>query len=97
MTPQALLLIASAALVLHAPARAGHEVAPVDQPEKAMKKIVVPLSICEGRRGFLPDSPAGLLSVGGQFSQKMSGFYVDSMTGLYSLHDGNKFVLLDSR
>jgi hypothetical protein len=97
MNHQSLILTACAALALHLPARAGHEVTPVGKEEKDVKKIVVPLSICDGRRGFLPESPTGLLSVGGQFSQKMSGFYVDTMTGLYSSRDGNNFVFLDSR
>ncbi len=100
MKQHALILTACAALALHVPARAGHEVTPVGQEsntEKDLKKTVVPLSLCDGRRGFLPDSPPGMLTIGGQFSHAMSGFYVDSMTGLYTTQDGNNVVFLDSR
>jgi hypothetical protein len=97
MNHQALILTACAVLALHVPARAGHEVKGAGKEQKDLKKVVVPLSICDGRRGFLPESPAGSLTVGGQFSHKMSGFYIDAMTGLYSTHDGNNVVFLDSR
>src|SRR4051794_37870674 len=96
MKQHALILTACAALALHVPARAGHEVTPVGE-SKEEKKIVVPLSLCDGRRGFLPDSPVGMLTVGGQFSHAMSGVYIDTMTGLYSTRDGNNVVFLDSR
>jgi hypothetical protein len=97
MNHQALILTACAVCALHVPVRAGHEVKAVGKEQKELKKVVVPFSICDGRRGFLPDAPAGVLTVGGQFSHHMSGFYIDAMTGLYSTHDGNNVVFLDSR
>ena len=91
-----LLLTACSVVSLAAPCFAGHEVTPVDGKDE--KKEVVPLSICDkGRRGFLPEAPLSVLTVGGQFSNKLSGFYVDSLTGLYSSQDGHSFLFLDSR
>jgi hypothetical protein len=97
MNQPALILAACAVLALHVPVRAGHEVKAAGKETKDLKKVEIPLSICDGRRGFLPESPVGLLSVGGQFSHHMSGFYVDTMTGLYSTQDGNNVLFLDSR
>src|SRR4051812_11892936 len=86
-------------VVLLAPsfaAFAGHEIVSTDG--KDAKKEVVPLSICDkGRRGFLPEAPLSVLTVGGQFSNRLSGFYVDSLTGLYSSQDAHSFLFLDSR
>lgn len=98
MKQHALFLTACAAFALHLPARAGHEVASVRdaKEQKDLKKVILPPSMCEGRRGFLPQN-MGRLSVGGQFSNKMSGFYVDSLTGLYATHDGNNVLFLNSR
>ncbi|HEV7403558.1 MAG TPA: inverse autotransporter beta domain-containing protein [Chthoniobacteraceae bacterium] len=98
MKQHPLILAVCAALALPVAARAGHEVASVGDAKerKDLKKVILPPSMCEGRRGFFPEN-VGRLSVGGQFSEKMSGFYVDSLAGLYSTHDGNNVVFLNSR
>lgn len=98
MKQPTLLLTVCAALALHAPARAGHEETSVGDAKarKDFKKVILPPSMCEGRRGFLPEQ-TGRLTVGGQFSNKMSGFYIDTLTGLYNTRDGNNLVFLNSR
>lgn len=96
MKQNALFLSACAAVSLTLPVFAGHEIVASDS--KDSKKTVVETSICDrGTRGFLPEAPSGLLTVGGQFSNKLSGFYVDSITGLYSSQDAHSFLFLDSR
>lgn len=95
----ALILAACAVFTLDLSALAGREVTSVEdaKDQKHVKLESIPLSLCDGRRGFLPESPTDMITVGGQFSRHMSGFYVDTMTGLYSSQDGSNFVFLDSR
>ena len=48
-------------------------------------------------RTFLPDSPAGSFTLGTQFSDHLSGLYLDSITGLWSPVKRDSFLFLDSR
>lgn len=48
-------------------------------------------------RTFLPDSPAGSFTLGTQFSEHLSGVYLDSITGLWAPVKGDAFLFLDGR
>jgi hypothetical protein len=48
-------------------------------------------------RTFLPDSPAGSFTLGTQFSEHLSGVYLDSITGLWAPEKGDAFLFLDGR
>ena len=74
--------------------RAGLELSPTkttaelkEAKDAKEPKILLP-GPCEGRRGFLPESPVGNVTVGGQFSDRMSGAYIDTITGLWSSGTG---------
>ncbi len=48
-------------------------------------------------RTFLPARPAGGLTLGTQFSEHLSGVYLDSITGLWAPVKGDAFLFLNGR
>lgn len=75
--------IASLSLTL---AQAGHETA-------ESKEYKSPVEL----REWFPDDPKSFVTVGGLFSEHLSGVYVDSMTGLWSPQTRDAFLFMDSR
>ncbi|RYD61304.1 MAG: hypothetical protein EOP84_35885, partial [Verrucomicrobiaceae bacterium] len=65
---------------------AGHQV------EKSPKTVLEP----EPTRTLFPDDPAGLITAGVQFSEHLTGVYVDSITGLWTTPERDAFLFLDS-
>jgi hypothetical protein len=96
MKNYSLLLSVCLTLSIASAASAGHQISSGKEAKAAQAETQ--LSICErGERGFLPQFPYSTLTVGGQFSDHMSGFYVDSITGLYSSQDAKNYLFLNSR
>lgn len=92
------LLLTAALLSAALPARAGIELSPSDpKSAKECKTCDITPGPCDGRTGFLPESPYTTLTIAGQFSDKMSGAYVDTLTGLWSSSDRLSFAFLESR
>ncbi len=48
-------------------------------------------------RTFLPDRPSGGFTLGTQFSEHLSGVYLDSITGLWAPVKGDAFLFLNGR
>ncbi len=59
--------------------------------------IAGPLEIAPHKRTWLPDDPSGDITLGVQFSEKLSGVYFDSMTGIWASQNGGSFLFLDGR
>ena len=49
------------------------------------------------RRTWFPDDPAGSFTLGGLFSEHLTGVYLDSITGLWAPEDRDAFLFLNSR
>ena len=82
-----LILTAAIAATLTPAVQAGHPVAPAGKDTKATAPL----------REWFPDEPAGMITAGTLFSNHLTGVYVDSITGIWSPQERDKFVFLDSR
>lgn len=51
----------------------------------------------ESVRTWFPDDPAGLITLGTQFSEHLSGAFLDAMTGLWAPRSRDAFLFLNSR
>lgn len=72
---------------------------PIQKPNKAAP-IVDAKAVVEKEapfRSFLPDWPAGSITLGAEFSEHNTGGYLDSITGLWTSQDRNSFLFLNSR
>jgi hypothetical protein len=78
--------IIAGALALTAPAHAGQVVS-------SAKTTVAPAPV----RNWFPDDPAGNFTLGGMFSDSLSGVYLDSITGLWASTPRDSFLFLSSR
>ncbi len=81
-------ILAAAAVALLVPAaHAGQPIASEGKEAKA----TVPL------REWFPDTPRGMVTIGTQFSEHLTGIYADSITGLWSPQERDAFLFLNSR
>lgn len=53
--------------------------------------------VAPNKRQWLPDDPSGDVTLGLQFSEKLSGVYFDAITGIWASQDRGSFLFLDGR
>lgn len=59
--------------------------------------IAGPPDVVPGKRQWLPDDPSGDITLGAQFSEKLSGVYFDAVTGIWASQNRGSFLFLDGR
>ncbi len=82
-----LILTTAIAAILTPAVQAGHPIAPAGKDTKATAPV----------REWFPDEPIGTITLGTQFSEHLSGVYLDSITGIWSPQQRDAFLFLDSR
>ena len=82
------LLTALLGSALLSTAHAGHQIAAAD---KGCQYFPEPV------RTWFPNDPAGLITLGAQFSEHLSGAYLDAITGVWAPESRDAFLFLNSR
>lgn len=70
---------------------AGHQISDGKDGKEVKNVVEAPV------RTWFPDFPPGYITAGVQFSEHLSGAYIDSVTGLWSPKERDAFLFLDSR